>query len=1133
MPKALDSIKNAILEPDRVIESTAIQTKGSLGYIFLLGWAFPEEGKIEEPKIYVLDSVTQQTVKAIDLIGDKRFELCSGFNHRQDKDGNFLRIACVAHDIITNKQDIALFKLNIGTLEVVNYLTPVKNTTIKNNLSLSLLLFEDKISEMAVYEVNPYPQGEQNNILYFFIPGKGFKKSINITGTSQLKYFHSISRLRKSLHSSVVLSGIQADPQSSQLELAYLQCILDLDSETFPLSNCRNIKLPYFHYLARTKIINGNGADFYVYVSQKGLDTVIIGKCTLSSNYIVHCNENNFAYNEGILIKRLEMSPDNFIKFFCFYADNPNTLMVFGTFDDEKMEYDILSKECDSGFTFNGVHYSIEGNVIKGYKNPQYGLQIISNHLQIGQNRLQLQVTKGNVLYILNFRITLQKSLYSDVKIDASHYVIWEGDYDLLMPLNRNLIYGNGLSFKIQENIKGAQIFSNNLVEIKLKDQKTFDRQYFFGKHFIGVNDGEKSGDNQTVSIYICFRIGYNLVSECEFLTSSPNCLSSTRLFTYKPLGSNSVAFRFIDRLFERETHILYNADTNEMTSFNIEVYQDEKKTQLEKQQFEGADYQLGEWNIFMIRSFGLQKKVVIYQTQSKDKYNFSKIEIKDTITSFTNSASLQNEEISNFCPDSVSFSPSGNPGFQILSSCNDNIVLATYDFQTSNPKNGSNNSNDIINIIPIYFPMTSYQRKEMCKGQNVNAVWVQDTQVIYSVDPIDGSVIYYPLLGSSDRGTPGNVSYQMVNMSCVSNGNTIIGVVYKSDGSGDGQFLLLIYLTDPTNSRSRVLHSVIEMGKQCHMKPPEVVAYEVRDLVYITVHCDEEEGSFKYQGTYIVYLQGPLILIPKDSLSNINEVNMAIENWSGKTNFEFELDKFKDDKVKIWKQKSINQQSHILSLEGVFEGNLFNISMKKQSLNLKLKKRSQFEQSYELQTSGKEFKDLVFSDGYFVSMQYDGELTNIAIFSIEGVKLSISSIKANCNGLSTTHQGSYITVGTICTLNNKVKLHMLQTDLRTYEPGKLTQVTILNFQVDRYYDDLDLVSYKEDTQSIYFGVVLRKKQYFGAQMGIFIYNFVQQIGTFNILHIFSKSKIFFPILKVFKSFLIPFHSSPFFAVHQ
>jgi hypothetical protein len=234
------------------------------------------------------------------------------------------------------------------------------------------------------------------------------------------------------------------------------------------------------------------------------------------------------------------------------------------------MEYDVLSKECDSGFFYNGVHYSTEGNVIKGYKNPKYALQIVANRLQRGENKILFQVTKGNTLYILNFRIDLKRALYHDVKIDASHYVIWESNYDLLMPLNRNLIYGNGLSFKIKENIKGATIYDHNSIQVKLKKPRNFDQQYFFGHLLVGVTNAKDPHFGQTVSVYRCYSIEYALESTCELLIETDECLSSTRLYSYKPLSTRAFVFRFVDPKFDRETHILYDYDKNMLTSFNV-----------------------------------------------------------------------------------------------------------------------------------------------------------------------------------------------------------------------------------------------------------------------------------------------------------------------------------------------------------------------------------------------------------------------------------------------------------------------------------------------------------------------------------------------------------------------------------
>lgn len=112
---------------------------------------------------------------------------------------------------------------------------------------------------------------------------------------------------------------------------------------------------------------------------------------------------------------------------------------------------------------------------------------------------------------------------------------------------------------------------------------------------------------------------------------------------------------------------------------------------------------------------------------------------------------------------------------------------------------------------------------------------------------------------------------------------------------------------------------------------------------------------------------------------------------------------------------------SHNLSLEGIFEGNLFKIDLENPLKDVKLIQRSQFEQIYILQSPGSQMTDVVFSDGYFVSMQYDGGYTYFLVYSIDGYKMSEHKIHANCNGLSTTHKGTFVTIGTICNLSDKV----------------------------------------------------------------------------------------------------------------
>ena len=67
----------------------------------------------------------------------------------------------------------------------------------------------------------------------------------------------------------------------------------------------------------------------------------------------------------------------------------------------------------------------------------------------------------------------------------------------------------------------------------------------------------------------------FSLNYECEFLSSTNECFSFSVLYTFKVLDQFNTMLRFVDKLFERETHILYNQFTNSITSFFIEVFQD------------------------------------------------------------------------------------------------------------------------------------------------------------------------------------------------------------------------------------------------------------------------------------------------------------------------------------------------------------------------------------------------------------------------------------------------------------------------------------------------------------------------------------------------------------------------------
>lgn len=81
------------------------------------------------------------------------------------------------------------------------------------------------------------------------------------------------------------------------------------------------------------------------------------------------------------------------------------------------------------------------------------------------------------------------------------------------------------------------------------------------------------------------------------------------------------------------------------------------------------------------------------------------------------------------------------------------------------------------------------------------------------------------------------------------------------------------------------------------------------------------------------------------------------------------------------------------------------------------------------------------------------------------GVKMSDTTIYANCDGLSASMRGHFIAIGTICTIEDKVKLRILVTDLSTFiAPDTFSKVYTMNFLVDRYYDQIVIMSYSQDS---------------------------------------------------------------------
>lgn len=54
--KALNSVTNAVVQPDIVIESTAVQIDENTAYTFLLGWKYSSPGRVQTATLYVVDA---------------------------------------------------------------------------------------------------------------------------------------------------------------------------------------------------------------------------------------------------------------------------------------------------------------------------------------------------------------------------------------------------------------------------------------------------------------------------------------------------------------------------------------------------------------------------------------------------------------------------------------------------------------------------------------------------------------------------------------------------------------------------------------------------------------------------------------------------------------------------------------------------------------------------------------------------------------------------------------------------------------------------------------------------------------------------------------------------------------------
>ncbi len=77
---------------------------------------------------------------------------------------------------------------------------------------------------------------------------------------------------------------------------------------------------------------------------------------------------------------------------------------------------------------------------------------------------------------------------------------------------------------------------------------------------------------------------------------------------------------------------------------------------------------------------------------------------------------------------------------------------------------------------------------------------------------------------------------------------------------------------------------------------------------------------------------------------------------------------------------------------------------------------------------------------------------------------MSVSKVHGECSGISTTYDQSLISIGSICELEGKVFLHMMQTDLSKFQPpDQFSKMFILDFELDRKYDEVRMIKYYRD----------------------------------------------------------------------
>lgn len=1090
-PKAQNPISNRIIPLDKVVASTSFNTvslTSNLGndlYVYF-GFVFDLDKNVNKTVLSLIASDSFEIVKEIVVDEDVSLELCSQFLHTRvnAKESN-IKIACVKSIQEKNSneksQKIILFQLNSTNLKLQSF---EMETKVEQTCPLEL----DQLAAIKLWRVVALERCitnaiKQSNLLFFFdLTEKKEHKYVKLDNEiTNLPLFHSIGMHNSALPTSILLSGFEKKSDTGQKKLSLKRCFLNLRSSTMPVSGCVPIELPNFHSNGVSRVVNTETEDFIVYIVFKNLDEVYIGKCLLNSPAI-KCKESEFAYTKDVSIRNLGINKKNFVTFEGVFNTDPYRLLLFGAYDDQKLEISIIVHESDSGFMYNDFFIITVDNVLKIFQDPNYHLEINANRLSPGSNSLKLQIKRGPNLYLLTYNIELTDILYDQFDIEANYFVLWEDEYDLVMPINRNLVYGNGLEFKIDQKLKKpAVIFDKNLIHLGINQKGVkYKKIYFFGRLGVGIQEKKTQNggdpDSQGVSVFNCYRNAYDVFYQCFALITTYECKTDTILYRFKALQNNIIAMRFINKIFDEETTLFFDLETREVKSYNQTLYQSASKTQKAKQLYDELDFIVGSLSIYFVRNFAHNNTVQVKKTFSDPKSK--KFSIVINKTKFLKEG--------DFCPKSVSFDPSGIPSYQILSNCNDIVLLASLSLYPDRFRE------EIINLIPVYIKDSSFSTKRMCKGLTVNPLWISNTNIIYSVKVNDGGVMNYRM--------PENVVLN--NIVCVPNSDTIIAIARET--LQPDTYVILIYSTNPEVSRKKLLFTNIVLEKQDEQ--PTVMASQIGDSIYVNIEAFQE-GKTVYLN-YIVYTNGPLIKIPKESLQDFDKINLNLSNWRKTKNYEFKLQRFKDDTPAISQKLNPQKNTLKMDLDPILTGNILNLTLKKPTKDLKISKRLISLGNYSYSTPDENFIDMSFGYNYVVSLKYTNNISTFNITTTENLELAAQRILGICNGLDTSHVNDSLMISSVCNVNDRTQLIMIYYYLGENLGRNQNKAYVINVPLSDYFDEVSLKNFKiTDDNNLFYSLILRKNQGQMAVLGIFTFGIQDLVWSYRIIHEFKKSK--------------------------